>query len=155
VLGVICLLLLPVVLAPTALACPQGSDDRAAQALLAKAVAATRVWFGQHGVYTGFDAAQGAIIEPSVTWEDGDRTVVNQVNINAVTVTTVMVETQSGIGDELLLRRRRDGQHLSWSGPRRGQLPQPRRLRRRQRLVDRTDIIWVCGPSTNRVDIGS
>jgi hypothetical protein len=98
VLGVTCLLLLPVVVAPPALAGAQGSDDRAAQALLRKAVAATRVWFAQHGTYTGFDAAQGAIIEPSVTWEDGDRTVVNQVNINGVIGPLVMVQTQSVSG---------------------------------------------------------
>jgi hypothetical protein len=95
VLGVTCLLLLPVVLAPPALARPQGSEDRAAQALLAKAVAATRVWFARYGVYTGFDAAQGETIEPSVTWEDGDRTVVNQVNINGTFGPQMMVETQS------------------------------------------------------------
>ena len=83
---------------PTFLGARQRAQNRAAQSNLRNGVAAAKVHFTDADVYTGFNAAAGAAIEPSLTWVDGDATNVNAVNVNGVTATTVLLETQSASG---------------------------------------------------------
>ena len=62
-----------------------GPQSRPAQSTLRNGIAAAMAYFSDgDDVYTGFDAAEGATIEPSLTWVDGDATNENLVNVSGV-----------------------------------------------------------------------
>ena len=58
---------------PTFLGARQRAQDRAAQSNLRNGIAAAKTFFTDGDMYTGFNAAAGAAIEPSLTWVDGGR----------------------------------------------------------------------------------
>jgi len=83
---------------PTFLGARQRAQNRAAQSDLRNGMAAAKTFFTDSDVYTGFNAAAAGAIEPSLTWADGDATVVGTVNINGVSATQVLLETEAGSG---------------------------------------------------------
>ena len=86
-------------------------------------------------------------------WEDGDRTVVNQVNINGTFGPQMMLETQSLSGTSFCF-----AVNATLGGPVRGKnlaggsLRQLRRLLRGHRLVDRTAPRPVTRGKARRLD---
>ena len=79
--------------------------DRAAQALLQKALRAANVhYYDGENTYEGFDAAAAAAIDDSVTWLDGTDPEVEQVSITAATKTNVHFVTRSSSGVYFCLR---------------------------------------------------
>ena len=81
---------------PTFLGARQRAQDRAAQSDLRNGLAAAKVWFTDGDTYTGFVAAEGTAIEPSLNWVDGVPAVnTDQLGINAV----------SGTGEWVVLGR--------------------------------------------------
>src|SRR4030095_5720377 len=56
---------------PTFLGARTRAQDRAAQSDLRNGMAAAKTFFTDADVYTGFNAAAGLAIEPSIGWVDG------------------------------------------------------------------------------------
>ncbi len=87
---------------PTFLGARKRAQDRAAQSNLRNGIAAAKTFFTDGDVYTGFsspaDSGTANDIEPSLTWDDGSAVVVDTVNIDVVTDTTVLLETLSASG---------------------------------------------------------
>ena len=103
VLAVAALLLVVWMALSTFLGTKGGPQSRAAQSNLRNGIAAAKVYFTEDDVYTGFDAAAGAVIEPSVTWVDGDAVTENVVNVDGVSSTQVLLETLSESGSSFCL----------------------------------------------------
>jgi type IV pilus assembly protein PilA len=55
---------------PTFLGLRERAQDRAAQAELRDALTAAKAFYTDDEDYTGFDAGEGTLIEPSLTWND-------------------------------------------------------------------------------------
>jgi type IV pilus assembly protein PilA len=84
---------------PTFLGARERAQDRGAQSNLRNGLAAAKVWFTDAEVYTGFDAAEGEIIEPSLTWDDdGTAIAVGSVDITSVSGTDAHLVAQSASG---------------------------------------------------------
>jgi type IV pilus assembly protein PilA len=84
---------------PTFLGARDRANDRAAQSNLRNGLAAAKTFFTDSDVYTGFNAAAGAAIEPSIRWLDGAGATVGQVGINpASTATQVELTALSASG---------------------------------------------------------
>jgi type IV pilus assembly protein PilA len=60
--------LLVAVALPTFLGARVEASDRAAQVNLGNGLIAAKIWFADAKTYTGFDASQGDVIVPSLTW---------------------------------------------------------------------------------------
>ena len=82
---------------PTFLGARQRAQDRAAQSNLRNGMAAAKTFYTDGDTYTGFNAAAGLAIEPSLTWNDADVTTLNVVGVEP-TATTVLLQTQSASG---------------------------------------------------------
>src|SRR5439155_13015304 len=80
---------------PTFLGARKRAQDKAAISNLRNAIAAAKTYFTDSDVYTGFNAAQGALIEPSLTWVDGGAAAINEVHVKLVSATQVVLSTLS------------------------------------------------------------
>jgi type IV pilus assembly protein PilA len=80
---------------PTFLGARKRAQDKAAISNLRNAIAAAKTYFTDSDVYTGFNAAQGTLIEPSLTWVDGGAAVINEVHVKLVSATQVVLSTLS------------------------------------------------------------
>jgi type IV pilus assembly protein PilA len=81
---------------PTFLGARKRAQDKAAESNLRNAIAAAKTFFTDQDVYTGFNAAAGATIEPSLTWNNNaPPSLVNQVSVRDVTATHLVLATQS------------------------------------------------------------
>ena len=83
---------------PTFLGARTRAQDKAALSNLRNGVAAAKTFFTDKDVYTGFNAAQGQGIEPSLTWVDGGTDAVNEVHVFGVSATQVVLSTASASG---------------------------------------------------------
>jgi type IV pilus assembly protein PilA len=84
---------------PTFLGARVRAQNRAAQSDLRNGVVAAKVWFTDADVYTGFDATQAAIIEPSLTWVDAaDPGATHDVDIEPSTADTLLLIRRSDSG---------------------------------------------------------
>ncbi len=83
---------------PTFLGARQRAQDRGAQSDLRNAMAAAKTYFTDGDVYTGFDAAAGEAIEPSLTWVNNTAPAVGQVSVNAESATQVIMVALSASG---------------------------------------------------------
>jgi type IV pilus assembly protein PilA len=83
---------------PTFLGARNRANDRSAQSDLRNGLAAAKVYFTDNDVYTAFDAAAGAAIEPSLTWVAGAPANVAEVGIRAVAADQVTLEALSASG---------------------------------------------------------
>jgi len=84
---------------PTFLGARERAQDRGAQSNLRNGLAAAKVWFTDAEVYTGFTAAEGETIEPSLTWsETGLTAAVGAVDITSVSTTDAHMVAQSASG---------------------------------------------------------
>jgi len=84
--------------------------NKAAESNLRNGLAAALTYYTDGDTFTGFDAAQAAAIEPSLTWADGDAVAQNVVNIAGVAASgeRVMLETLSGSGTSFCIARAND-----------------------------------------------
>ncbi len=83
---------------PTFLGARQRAQNRAAQSDLRNAMAAAKSYFTDGDVYTGFDAAAGEAIEPSLTWVDNTDPAVGEVSVNVESDSQVIMVAQSASG---------------------------------------------------------
>ena len=81
---------------PTFLGARKRAQDRAAQSNLRNAIAAAKTFFTDNDIYTNFNAAAAAGIEPSLTWVDGGAAAINEVHIKLASATQVVMTTLSG-----------------------------------------------------------
>ena len=89
---------------PTFLGARQRAQDRAAQSNLRNGLAAAKTFFTDGDTYDGFDATEGAAIEPSIDWTD--NTLPNGVEINEATVnpdSEVVLSAVSASGNEFCI----------------------------------------------------
>ena len=84
---------------PTFLGLRQRAQDRAAQSDLRNALTAGKAFFTDGDEYTGFDAAEGQDIEPSLTWVDGGPAVQGSVHVKLVSATDLVLSTLSASGE--------------------------------------------------------
>jgi type IV pilus assembly protein PilA len=87
---------------PTFLGLRKRAQDRAAQSDLRNALTAAKAYYTDDDTYDPagaavFNAAEGALVEPSLTWNNGP-TVQGAVTVKAVTATTVLLTTGSASG---------------------------------------------------------
>jgi type IV pilus assembly protein PilA len=80
---------------PTFLGLRRRAQDRAAQSNLRNGMTAAKAFYTDNETYTGFNAAAGLAIEPSLTWADGGAATLNTVHIKAV-------EAQGGVAGQAL-----------------------------------------------------
>ena len=81
---------------PTFLGARKRAQDKAAESNLRNAIAAAKTYFTDQDVYTGFNAAAGLTIEPSLTWNNNaPPSLINQVSVRDVTATHLVLATQS------------------------------------------------------------
>jgi type IV pilus assembly protein PilA len=80
---------------PTFLGLRRRAQDRAAQSNLRNGLTAAKAFYTDAETYTGFTAAEGALIEPSLTWADGGAATQNTVHIKAI-------EAQGGVAGQAL-----------------------------------------------------
>src|SRR4051812_37247791 len=84
---------------PTFLGARGRAQDKAALTDLRNGVAAAKTFFTDADTYVGFGVAQGTAIEPALNWHAGGAApATNQVNIEAVTATTLLLERKSDSG---------------------------------------------------------
>ena len=84
---------------PTFLGARKRAQDKAAESNLRNGMAAAKTFFTDQDVYTGFNAAQGTAIEPSLSWNDaGPPATINNVSVRGVSATQVALVTLSASG---------------------------------------------------------
>jgi len=83
---------------PTFLGARARAQDRAAQADLRTGLAAGLSYFAEAQSWDGFDAAEGASIEPSLVWFDGGDPPVGQVSIHVHAGWDLLLVGESGSG---------------------------------------------------------
>jgi type IV pilus assembly protein PilA len=89
---------------PTFLGARKRAQDKAAESNLRNGMAAAKTYFTDQDVYTGFNAAQGLAIEPSLTWDDaGPPATINHVSVRGVSATQVALVTLSASGTPFCL----------------------------------------------------
>ena len=91
---------------PTFLGARERAQNRAAQSNLRNGIAAAKVFFTDADTYSGFDAAEGATIEPSLTWVDGVGVALNTVNTDldaADPDNVILLQTLSASGSSFCL----------------------------------------------------
>jgi len=93
------------------------SPDKVAESNVRIGVTAGLVYWVDNGTLTGFDAAQAATIEPSLTWADGDAVAQGIVNIGWVSGSgkRFMVETLSPSGTSFCVARVMNRAHNWWA----------------------------------------
>jgi type IV pilus assembly protein PilA len=99
---------------PTFLGARNRANDKAAESNLRNGIAAAKTFFTDADVYTGFNVAAAQAIEPAITWTAaGGVPVVNTVDINAVTASTVVLQSMSASGTSFCIADdSTTGQHL-------------------------------------------
>ena len=80
---------------PTFLGARTRAQDRAAESNLRNALVSAKTFFTDGDTYTGFNAAAGTSIEPSLTWVDGGAA--------PFAIGTVSVANVSAAGDNLTM----------------------------------------------------
>src|SRR5438876_11282248 len=80
---------------PTFLGARKRAQDKAAESNLRNGIAAAKTFFTDNDVYTGFNAAQGYTIEPSLTWADGNAVAGNEVDVTNAGANTLLLETKT------------------------------------------------------------
>jgi len=88
---------------PTFLGARERAQDRAAQSDLRNGIAAAKTFYTDGDTYTGFDASDGLAIEPSLNWVNGVASVQDQLNVGAVSDTTVLLQTLAASGHSFCL----------------------------------------------------
>jgi type IV pilus assembly protein PilA len=89
---------------PTFLGARNRANDRAAQSNLRNALAAAKVHFTDNDTYTGFNAAVGEAIEPSLEWVDGGGSAQDEVHINTpVPANEVSMNSTSASGQDFCI----------------------------------------------------
>lgn len=89
---------------PTFLGLRARAQNRSAQSDLRNAMTAAKAFYTDADTYSGFNAARGAEIEPSLTWNDSATSTVGAVSVRGVaaatatTPSTVMLSTRSASG---------------------------------------------------------
>jgi type IV pilus assembly protein PilA len=83
---------------PTFLGARQRAQNRAAQSDLRNGLAAAKTFFTDADAYTGFTNVVGESIEPSLTWVSATSPAVAQVDVQAVTASSVLLVAQSASG---------------------------------------------------------
>ena len=88
---------------PTFLGLRKRAQDRAAQSDLRNALTAAKAFYTDEDTYTptagNFDAAEGELIEPSLTWnDDGAPSTEGEVSVREVAASTVLLTTASASG---------------------------------------------------------
>src|SRR5437763_8999036 len=69
---------------PTFLGARKRAQDKAAESNLRNGIAAAKTFFTDNDIYTGFNAAQGQTIAPSLTWADGNAVAADEAYITCV-----------------------------------------------------------------------
>jgi type IV pilus assembly protein PilA len=95
---VVIIAILMAIAVPAFLGLQRRAQDRAAQSSLRDAFTAARAFHANDDSYTDFDAAEGEDIEHTLLWADGPANAIHQVNIEAVTVTEVILTSMSSSG---------------------------------------------------------
>jgi type IV pilus assembly protein PilA len=91
---------------PTFLGLRRRAQDRAAQSNLRNGLTAAKAFYTDAESYTGFDAAAGEVIEPSLTWADGAGSTLNTVNVvvvGAAPSQELVLNTESASGQEFCI----------------------------------------------------
>jgi type IV pilus assembly protein PilA len=91
---------------PTFLGLRRRAQDRAAQSNLRNGLTAAKAFYTDGETYTGFDAAAGELIEPSLTWADGAGSTLNTVNVivvGAAPSQELVLNTESASGQEFCI----------------------------------------------------
>jgi type IV pilus assembly protein PilA len=91
---------------PTFLGLRRRAQDRAAQSNLRNGLIAAKAFYTDAESYTGFDAAAGETIEPSLTWADGAGSSLNTVNVvvvGAAPSQQLVLNTESASGTEFCI----------------------------------------------------
>ncbi|MGH2650307.1 MAG: prepilin-type N-terminal cleavage/methylation domain-containing protein [Actinomycetota bacterium] len=84
---------------PTFLGLRRRAQDRAAQSNLRNGMTAGKAFFTDDETYVAFDAAEGEVIEPSLTWVDGDTGAnPNQVGVRLAVVDQLVLSSYSASG---------------------------------------------------------
>jgi type IV pilus assembly protein PilA len=88
---------------PTFLGLRKRAQDRAAQSDLRNALTAAKAFYTDEDTFTptdgDFNAAEGQLIEPSLTWNDLAASVEGAVSVREVSADTVLLTTLSASGD--------------------------------------------------------
>jgi type IV pilus assembly protein PilA len=83
---------------PTFLGARTRAQDRAAQSELRIGLAAALTHYAQTGNWTGFDAAEGEVAEPVLTWIDGGPPGPREISIPVHSGGELLLVRQSGSG---------------------------------------------------------
>ena len=90
--------LLLAIAVPSFLGARTRAQDRAAQADLRTALAAALTYFAEYQDWDGFDAAEGAIAEPSLGWVDGGDPAVGDISIHVHADLDLLLVSESDSG---------------------------------------------------------
>jgi type IV pilus assembly protein PilA len=91
---------------PTFLGLRRRAQDRAAQSNLRNGLTAAKAFYTDAESYSGFNAAAGETIEPSLTWADGAGSSLNTVNVivvGAAPSQELVLNTESASGQEFCI----------------------------------------------------
>jgi type IV pilus assembly protein PilA len=91
---------------PTFLGLRRRAQDRAAQSNIRNGLIAAKAFYTDAESYTGFNAAAGKTIEPSLTWADGAGSSLNTVNVivvGAAPSQELVLNTESASGQEFCI----------------------------------------------------
>ena len=83
---------------PTFLGLRQRAQDRAAQSNLRNGLAAAKAFYTDGETYTGFNAAAGTAIEPSLNWVGAGAPVAGNVHVQAASGTSAVLSAASQSG---------------------------------------------------------
>ena len=83
---------------PTFLGLRRRAQDRAAQSDLRNGLTAAKAFYTDAEAYTGFNAAAGETIEPSLTWNDAAGATANNVHVVLVGAQELVLNTLSESG---------------------------------------------------------
>jgi type IV pilus assembly protein PilA len=84
---------------PTFLGLRARAESRAVHSRLRDALIAARTFQSDDVSFTGFDAAEGEDIEPSLQWADGPANVARQVNVEAATSDDITLTAMTPSGE--------------------------------------------------------
>ena len=88
---------------PTFLGLRRRAQDRSAQSDLRNGLTAAKAYYTDADTYTGFDAADGEAVEPSLTWADTATPGANTVGVIGVGAQTVVLNRVSASGTTFCL----------------------------------------------------
>ena len=83
---------------PSFLGARTRAQDRATQADLRTGLAAALTYFAEYQDWDGFDAAEGALAEPSLVWVDGGDPAVGEISIHVHADSDLLLVGESGSG---------------------------------------------------------